>query len=400
MGKSRESFSRSIMKIALINPIEASKYKVANHFILNLEKGLKKLDVAVERFDITLIDESVLNKIKESRPDLLLTFFVYGKNSDLLFENLNIPTLYYSIDSPEYFIDSIKDLNYFVSLRDPHSCQIARNMGLKNVLLLPHAADNDFSVPISQERPYDIVFFGTALPLNIGESLLIDYPVPIQEAFLRAIDLNFSNPFTSHYDSMLDSLKMDSRINRDMLQNIDLSKLLQMVEMRIRAKDKIDLLSAFKEHTVHIFGSGVYTTEWKDSLKGNFVFHPEISFDEVLKIMAQSKIILNSVPTIRFGGHERLYYAYQMGALPFTTFTPYVDREFKPGENILVYYPPYYNDLDKMASAVLNDESKRKMMVESGRAIVQKKHTWDNRALELITQLKQFEPFSSSNLVP
>ncbi len=384
------------MKIALLNPIESSKYRVTNHFILSLEKALKKIGVEVERFDVTSIDDTTLEKIEEGSPDLILTFFIYGKNSGRLFEKTKTPIFYFSIDSPEYFIDAVKNLDYFVSLRDSHSCEIAKKMGLKKVLLLPHAADNDFSTPIENERPYDIVFFGTALPINIGESFLVDYPTPVQEAVLRAVDLNLSNPFISHYDSLLESLRLDSRISREMLQNIDLSKLLQMVEMKIRAKDKIDLLSAFKEHTIHIFGSGINASEWKDTLKGNFIFHPEIKFDEALKIMSQSKIVLNSVPTIRFGGHERLFYAYQMGALPFTTFTPFVDKEFKPGENILVYYPPHYNDLDKMAAAVLNDEAKRKRMVESGRAVVEKTHTWDNRAQELITQLNQFEPFSSS----
>ncbi|MFN4173947.1 MAG: glycosyltransferase [Parachlamydiaceae bacterium] len=383
------------MKIAIVNPLESSQYRVVNHFILGLESGLKKIGIEVARFDINKIDKNTLDTIEQGAPDLILTFFVTGKNSINLFEGIKTQVFYFSIDSPEYFIDSIKNLDYFVSLRDTFSYEVAKQMGLKKVLLLPHAADNDFSTPIEKERPYDIVFFGTALSKDIGESLLVDYPIPIQEAVLRAVDLNLSNPYATHYDSLIESLKMDARISREMLQKIDLSKLLQMVEIKIRSKDKINLLSAFKEHTVHIFGSDRLNSDWKETLKGNFIFHPEIPFDEVLKVMSQSKIVLNSVPTIRFGGHERLFYAYQMGALPFTTFTPFADKEFRPGENILVYYPPDYNDLDKMADSVLKDESKRKAMVESGRAVVKNKHTWDIRAQELINQLNHFEPFSS-----
>lgn len=381
------------MKISIFNPVRGSTYGVANHFALKLYEALKNLGIDATLFEPTGLDEATLKKMEEGNPDFIITFFVRHtreEKTNLLFEKIKTPILYYSIDAPEYFIDLIKDQDYYVSVRDIHSLQTVRKMGLKKTLLLPHAADNDFSTPISGERPYDIVFFGTAIPRNIGESMLIDFPLPIQEAVLRAVDLNLSNPFASHYDSLIESLRMDPKINREMLESVDLSRLMQLVEMRVRAQDKIELLKAFKEHKVHIFGAGIFDASWSELVKGNFEFHPEVSFEEVLKIMSQSKIVLNSSPTIRFGGHERIFYAYQMGALPFTTFSPYISEEFKPGENILVYYPPHYNDLDKMAEAVLKDETKRKRMVESGRAIVREKHTWDVRAKELLQQLKSY----------
>lgn len=370
-----------------------SQYDVVSHFTKSLAKGFEKSGVSAKIIKTTAIDQSVVGEMSQLKADLVVSFFsFFDVANDAFFSRmLPIPVLYVTVDGPEYFINKLQNENCFLSVRDYYSFKMVSEIGKKKLIVLLHACDNDFSVPVKKDRPYPVVFFGTALPPNAADEELSRIPSPIQSALRRAVELNLKNPYSSHYDSLLFSLKQDPEINRNMLLELNLYRLLQIMELKVRAHDRIDLINSIKDHEVHVFGGGFLNASWKDYLHNdNIVLHEQISFEDTLKIMAQSKIVLSSSPHIRFGGHERIFYAYQMGALPLVNFTPFVEEEFKIGESIETYYPGHLTEVDKTISKYLNDETLRDKLVIEGRKIVQERHTWDNRAQQILEQLKPF----------
>lgn len=77
-------------------------------------------------------------------------------------------------------------------------------------------------------------------------------------------------------------------------------------------------------------------------LRSNVVLHPAVTFAESLAILQQSKICLNSVPTLRNGSHERVLASYACGALPISSENLFWQEEL--GDDIIMY-PSHHREI-------------------------------------------------------
>ena len=87
------------------------------------------------------------------------------------------------------------------------------------------------------------------------------------------------------------------------------------------------------------------------------------------------------------GTHERIFTGLACGALPITSDNLWVRKNFVHGEDILIYPPKQWQEVNSWVENYLNNPAKRQQLVDKGRQKVMREHTWDVRAEQLLQHL-------------
>jgi len=259
--------------------------------------------------------------------------------------------------------------------------------GDTHVLFLPNAADGKIALPAPSERPFDVVMLGSYLnPESVRHRWSEKYSSDLCQVLEESADLTLSRPQISFIEALCECMKVPVAHGRIDPKSINYEEVFNDLEDYIRATDKVGILRAIKNVDIHVFGEG----DWKqfaESTDSRIIPHDPIPFTQAIEIMKQSKIVLNSSPQLKYGGHERFYTAYMCGALPISAQTPYLENDYISNEEALYYQPPRWGDLDGIIAEALNDTSRRESLVEKGRSITQNKNTWAARVEHLIHEL-------------
>ena len=149
----------------------------------------------------------------------------------------------------------------------------------------------------------------------------------------------------------------------------------------------MDLLNSIEDHLIHVFGSSVDVADWSKLLqnKKNIIIHPPVPYEKSIEIMKQSKIVLNSSLKNKRGAHERVFTAAACGAVVVTNDNPFMAENFSRGVDMLLYRRTKMSQLNEDISKLLGNEKKREEMARRGCKKVKEAHTWDHRALTLMS---------------
>lgn len=290
------------------------------------------------------------------------------------------------VDHPLYFNDRLdaKLNNYNVLVVDGnHEKYIKKHYEhIKNVRMLPHGGigvDETQIVPFA-DRKIDILFLGSycdpeeilkqvgQLPrmgqvcvMNIIEQMIQDKNVTVEqglEHFVAANDISLSN---NEFKMYMELGAFADKYIRALHRNIVLIGLMK---------------SGIK---VNVFGNG--WNKFKCANPGNMIIGGSLEPMQCMELMANSKIVLNVMPWYKDGTHERVFNAMMAGAVCLTDESEYLRREFTDGEDIVFYS---MSNLSAKVKAILNDTESSAAIAENGYAKAKSKHTWANRAHEII----------------
>lgn len=133
---------------------------------------------------------------------------------------------------------------------------------------------------------------------------------------------------------------------------------------------------------VHVVGKG-----WEEL---EDVRHPEClklhsQTDSVtcLGMLADAKVSLNVMPWFKDGAHDRVFNSILNGAVCVTDPSRYLEEELHEGEGVCYVALQDMDALPEKVKDLLQNDSGRNEIVRRGRAIVEQKHTWAQRAKTL-----------------
>lgn len=259
---------------------------------------------------------------------------------------------------------------------------------------MPHGVEKDFVYDPHQERPYDVVLLGTCIDFElIAENWKLKYPKPLIDALFAAVEITFSDQETSFHQAFIQTLDIELKAGRiPEIRSFDMIRILNELEMYVRGYDRARFIRSIRDARIDIFGNT--QSGWERFLKSppNCVFHGQISFFDAIKVMKQSKIVLNSCIAIKAGGHERIYTGMAAGALVVTSENNFMKETFTHNENIIFYSNSQLVQVNDMINAILDNEGRRADIAKAGYDTVMKHHTWDNRAESLLHQLNHSPP--------
>lgn len=148
---------------------------------------------------------------------------------------------------------------------------------------------------------------------------------------------------------------------------------------------------------VDVYGRGweQFTCRNREYLR----IHPPCDFKRSLAVTANSKFSLNVMPWFKAGSHDRIFTAMGCGAVAVTDSSKYIEEIAGEG-GILLYRLEQLEALPEKLRYLLEHEEEAEELAGRGREQFQKKHTWAERAEEVIVYaeqlLKEQESFSEA----
>lgn len=366
-----------VYKVDVLMPT-SSQYNVLHHFARKLFAALMRAGM-----DCRLLEGDDRWAVSyRSPPDFTIGFNGALKMEDnsLFCDLIKVPHVACLVDPPYRFYEITKSPHVIITCDDQLCCSLLQEDGFTRTAFMPHAVEVELAPDPKKKRIYDVVFLATCIDSeNRRKQWRKKFSSPIWHLMEDAAAAALGDEETS-FMSLL-----KTRLSPWEHQNV-----YEEVEMYIKGKDRLDLLEAFEENHVHVFGNSVDQADWNSLLKkkAHITVHPAVGYEEAIAIMQQSKVVLNSSIKNKLGAHERIFTAAACGAAVVTNGNPYMRKQFVHDKEILFYQRNDMPALNASVHTLLNDEQKRENLASAGRQRVMQHHTWDCRVQELLIFLE------------
>lgn len=371
-----------------------SHYGVLHHFTKNLYNAFKEQGVDCRLLEAKRNNpKPFLDALFSDPPECTLSFngLLPDEQGRFFCDMIGIPHVACLVDSQNEYTALTQSKLTIVTCVDGASVNFFKGLGFNRVLYMPHAIEPLPATAARTKRQYEVVMLSSCIDYEALRSAWKEkFPFPLCKAMEEAAEIAQSDTSLPIYHAFAQAVdhQVNQRSGLDPTK-IDFMTVLEEIELFIRGKDKVELVRSINEAHIDIFGSTDGQSGWKQYLgnKRNVEIHDPVPFEQALSIMRHTKIVLNSCPWIKYGGHERIFAGLAAGALVMTDENPFLAKQFKDGESILFYHPQRLLKANHRINEYLADDAKREKMAEKGRRIVMKSHTWDQRAAQLLEEL-------------
>lgn len=146
--------------------------------------------------------------------------------------------------------------------------------------------------------------------------------------------------------------------------------------------------SFFREQAVRIlvesgirvtaYGTGWDQCEWSDN--PCLDYRGKVLAPEILPLMNDSKIVLNTMTWFKAGAHDRIFNGMLAGAAVVTDDSTYLRREFRDSEELVMFSLKELGTLPERVFDLFGHMEETQRMAECGYYAAKENHTWKNRA--------------------
>jgi glycosyltransferase involved in cell wall biosynthesis len=257
---------------------------------------------------------------------------------------------------------------------------------------MPHAVERELAPIADGNKRYDVTVLCSLIDCEkLKKGWKEKYNKGLITIMEEAIEKTMSDGTTSYVQALVNAVDRHMELQYALdPRKIDFISIMDDIEMYIKGKSRIDIINAVTDAEVHVFGSAPEGSSWQQCLGGerpNVIIHEPVPYEQALEILQQTKILLNSSPWIKNGAHERIFSGLACGALVMTNDNIYLSEHFEDGKNIALYQNDSLNGVNAQVNEYLSDDAKRNAIVDAGRKLVMKEHTWDQRAGQLVKEL-------------
>lgn len=133
--------------------------------------------------------------------------------------------------------------------------------------------------------------------------------------------------------------------------------------------------------TVTIFGAGWDRCEWEYP---NVIYGGEVTPVQILELMNQSKIVLNTMTWFKRGAHDRIFNGMLAGAAVVSDTSEYMQENFTSGVELELFSLHHMEDMVRKIQYLLNNPEKAQSIANCGYRIAKEQHMWVNRLNNLI----------------
>lgn len=374
-----------------------SKHNVLKEFTEGLQDSFRKKEIHSTTYDILKETESeLLVNFVQSTPDVTAGFNVLIPDSSF-FEPLGICHLAIIVDCVTYYPELTHCPHTIAAFVEEDSCSLFKMWGHPHVLFLPHAIPKSYFKKYTEQeirlskRDLDVVFCGSFIDSNvIYENWNILFSEHAQSILKNIAENVLASPEISHMQLFLQTLEKDAAFQDELQKKqIPLVDIMNSLEVFIRGEDRLRLLNAVKGHDLYIYGSKEDIPSWQKTLVGHKNIHycDPVPFSELPDLFMRTKVVVNSLPTIKKGYHERIFTAIAFGASVLGSENVMISPWNVYSRAILPILSPNYNKASELIDYALHDEKMRLDDVLALRKIIENEHTWDNRRDFLLQEL-------------
>lgn len=366
------------------------QYFVLNEFIDELIAAFRELGICVEEYVLGGESYFANNKYcSYSEYDMIFAFNAVALEG-IVSENIkNDNTLIWSflVDHPYHHTERLlsRGNNHYVSCVDRNHVKFIKRYfpNINDTGFIAHGA----SIPkregkLLKERKYKVVFLGSYGSIN-EEDKINTFSKNIKSIVENTVQiLLYSNNQT--LEKVLKNELIAKNIVLSDIEFMKLMKELSFIDEYIRKRRRKMLVDILVKYGVEIdiFGNGWENYEKYDS--ECVKIHAAVDYQDAIRVMSDAQIVLNNLPLFMDGSHERVFTAMLCGAVCFSDRSKYFEEIFIEGESICYYDFRNLTELVKKLNNCLSDLSYMEKVAMKGKRIVLERHTWKDRAKEII----------------
>lgn len=385
-----------LKKIDLFAPIP-DQYGVVEYFTHELYQALVRQGIECRILEADYENPQLfIDQIVNDPPDCTLSFngVLPDEQGRFLADLINIPHVAYLTYSPKEFFPLLKSPNNIIVSIDQDFCQTLKSPAFPNVLFIPAGVSKD--TPKPQDPLYDVLMLNSFIDYEgIRESWHANYSPALCEVLEEAAEWVMTDKVIPYIQAFVQT--MDKHMKKGAAidpRQINYPELLDGLESYISGKSRVDLLKGIsKEFKIDVVGS-FWESKPARKLFADYPhihFHKPVPFIKASEFMRRAKIVLNISPEIKRGLNERILTSMSCcGAVVVSLDTPYLSEIFVEGEEILLFGPRQWDEMNHKIRTYLKDEKKRFNMVQKASTKVLRDHSWDKRAEALIRELPKF----------
>ncbi len=374
-------------------------YNQLNVFADELTKGLVKCRQRIEIFDVSKEDIAPLTKYTGMRFKAVIgiqtyLFSIKMKDKTTNLHNLIIgPKFNMIFDHPVLLKKHIEagPKDYYLLLHDRNYITFAKKYypNVKDCFLLSPGGIIGQTTGQDMSRSKDVSFIGTyynyrGIILNIKKmDKKIRY---IANRFLIEMRRDVNQPAEKALETVLNhyGIHISDEEFLDMLFE------LRYVFFGVMYYYREKVIRSLLDGGIKI---NVYGNSWNASpfaKHQNLIIHPQVTGDEALNIMAQSRISINIMAWHKDGFTERIANSMLNGSVVVSDSSTQLNEIFVSGEDLVLFD---LNDLECLPSTIQNLLSSKEELArisKKGYNNALENHLWDNRAnqfLELLNYL-------------
>ncbi len=252
---------------------------------------------------------------------------------------------------------------------------------------LPHAGVELYCKhkPLS-ERGIDVLYAG-ALPIYTVENLIPDL-TSIPEVDGEELAGNVLSELASHPKRTTEEV-IEEYI-RDRRNDISEERMRELI-VKLRFLDSY-ATSFFREQAVRIlvdsgihvttYGTGWNQCDWSNS--PYLTYGGKVLAHEVLPLMNNAKIVLNTMTWFKAGSHDRVFNGMLANAAVVTDDSAYMRREFTDGRELVMFSLEDLRELPERVCDLFGHLKKAQEMADCGYRAACENHTWKSRAEYII----------------
>lgn len=265
---------------------------------------------------------------------------------------------------------------------------------IKRVAFFPHAgielqkkdaayAGESCYVPI-EERKIDVLYAG-GLSRYAAEGLIPDLgsirEFDAFELVKNALEKLINNPeLTTEYVIEQCLQEINFKINDKKLgETIAELRFLDALAVSFYREQAVRIL-AENGVTVTIFGVGWDRCEWESP---NVVYAGVTSPAQILELMNQSKIVLNTMTWFKQGAHDRIFNGMLAGAAVVSDRSEYVEEIFTKQKQLQLFSLDGIKELPEIVQSLLQHPRVAQDMADCGYEETRRRHMWINRLQDI-----------------
>lgn len=374
-------------------------YDTLDIFTYELKKEFEKIGLEVMIFDTQDMEGSMikLGKFIQQPVKAVVTFNNLGFNMEIIkgqniWEQLQIPCINILMDHPFIHKKALDEApsNAVVICPDRNHMKFVQRFypQIQVVGFLPHGGKtkNIQAKPIV-ERNIDILYAGGISYKFIEQSKpdFKEFTFDAENIADEAYEELIKHPYRTT-EEVIEEKLIESGINLSDNELLDVIEKLHYVDMLAVSYYREKTIKTLVEAglKVTLYGTGWEVCEWINNK--NLDYRGRVSADEIVDLMYDSKIVLNTMTWFKDGTHDRVFNGMLAKAVAVTDSSIYMEENFTADELVMFEL----EDIDKLPqiiSGLLSDTDKMQQLADAGYDKAVQYHSWEKRADELYYDL-------------
>jgi hypothetical protein len=374
----------------------SSKFGVLGQMMRDLKTAFERAGTRAVLMEFQGEDPSeLIERVRKENPDCTWSINTYV-DERWFYYPFGIPHVDLSVDSVTYSSPATFFQPSVVSLFvDKTSCDLFSDYSDNPVRWFPHGISLEIidqvrssrQIPL-KSRQYDVTLIGSFLD-HRGEKRCWDilFTPSDVEAFISLAERSLDDTSFLLLSASLSYMEQTPSV-KEVFERRGLSPffLANSIERYARGLDRERLLRALKGRSVHIFTEAEDSALWsKEEEAKGCVFHPPVPFKEVVNICLMSKAVINSIPHIRKGYHERLFLSLASGAVTLVRKGLELPSWLLETGRIVEYTSSFLGNLVPQ----LRDAENRHYEPEKILPWLQGEHSWDARLTQHTPEIEK-----------